>query len=738
MIKRIFNLPFLITFLYFSVILSPLISGKIPVPTDTIVGLYHPWRDFYSLKFPSGIAFKNYLVTDPVRQQLVWRALVVDSFKKVTFPGWNPYSFSGTPLAGNAQAAAFYPLNIIYFVSPFLTGWVFQVFLQTILSALFMFLYLRNKKLRSESIALGVLAWVGSGFMIAWWSLNSLASCALYIPLILLTIDKITLLSSKRKTVWAIILGIALASCFLAGSLQIFLYVALFSFLYALLSFDRRNRDYWIFGLLGLILFAILTFPSWWSIWRFLGESSRTLNLTDWHNDGWFLPWQNLIQFVVPDYFGNPATLNYFGVWNYMEFIGYIGVLPIFFCFYSLNHKIRQSWFFLSSVVICLMFMLPTTLAKIPYEIQIPIFSLAQPTRLMVLVDFSLSVVAAYGFDHWINNSSKLKSQVVGFIGVTVFLVVGFLVAYNLKLNVSLKNLVIPTFLVTGVVLIILTARKSLKTATFLILALTLFDLTRFALKFEPYASPNWLFPVTKTLSFLEEDSYKELFRVATTEDRIFPGNFSNFYHLQFVGGYDSLMLSRYGELISTIQSGSVRTRGYLDFNRIVIPNNFKSKLFQLLNVKYILALNDLNLPNYKLTLTEGQTRVYENMSLLPRVFYAKEVIPKERNQVLETLLSENFDPRNMAVVEDTTKKIQSKRFTGEGTISVLEYSPNRIVLKTQSLTEEYLVFLDSYYQSWQVTIDGVTSQIYPTDFAFRGVLIPAGRHTLVFKYSLI
>lgn len=89
--------------------------GMLPAPTDTLIGLYHPWLDLYAVKSPSGVTFKNFLITDPIRQQIPWRKLVIDSFKEGKLPLWNPYNFSGMPLLANIQAGAWYPLNILFF-----------------------------------------------------------------------------------------------------------------------------------------------------------------------------------------------------------------------------------------------------------------------------------------------------------------------------------------------------------------------------------------------------------------------------------------------------------------------------------------------------------------------------------------------------------------------------------------------------------------------------------------------
>src|SRR3989344_5936945 len=104
-----------------------LFKGLLPIPTDTIVGLYHPYRDFYFKEYPHGIPFKNFLITDTVRQQYPWRNLSIDAFRNKNIPTWNPYSFSGAPSLANLQSAAFYPLNILFFLFPFESSWTILI-----------------------------------------------------------------------------------------------------------------------------------------------------------------------------------------------------------------------------------------------------------------------------------------------------------------------------------------------------------------------------------------------------------------------------------------------------------------------------------------------------------------------------------------------------------------------------------------------------------------------------------
>src|SRR3990167_950447 len=127
-------------------------QGLLPIPADTIVGLYHPFLDYYAKVSPQGVPFQNFLITDPIRQIIPWKSLVVDSFSSGFLPLWNPYEMAGKPLLANFQSSPFYLFNILLFVKPFEISWSFFIILQPILAGTFMFLYLKNLKLDGRAV----------------------------------------------------------------------------------------------------------------------------------------------------------------------------------------------------------------------------------------------------------------------------------------------------------------------------------------------------------------------------------------------------------------------------------------------------------------------------------------------------------------------------------------------------------------------------------------------------------
>ena len=360
-----------------------LLEGKLPVPSDALVGLYHPWRDVYAGAFPRGVPFKNFLITDPVRQQIPWRKLVIAAWKSGKLPSWNPYTFAGVPLNANIQAAPFYPLNVIFFLFNFPVAWTILIIIQPFLSGLFLFWYLRSQKLSFMASLIGAMVWAYGGFAFSWMTWGTITQTALWAPLSLLAIDKLLCFEQTklRRACWAFLLTVSVVMCVTAGHAQVAFYMLILDVIYAFWRMKSGGNPVgfrWI--VLSVVLSILFTVVQWVPLLQFLPQSGRLSSLESWKKAGWFLPWQNLTQFVAPDFFGNPATLNYWGVWNYGEFIGYIGIIPLVLAI-SAMFLTGVPVFFSWAVIASFLFMLPNPISMLPFMFHIPLVSVLQPTQ---------------------------------------------------------------------------------------------------------------------------------------------------------------------------------------------------------------------------------------------------------------------------------------------------------------------------------------------------------------------
>ncbi|MDO8269615.1 MAG: YfhO family protein [Candidatus Levybacteria bacterium] len=743
----IFYAPF-----FYSIFKQDLI---IPLPADTIVGLYSPYRDFYSHFYPNGIPFKNFLITDPVRQTYVWKELVVDQWNRLQVPSWNPYEMAGKPLIGNFQSGAFYPLNLLLMFSFFPLAWSVFIVLQSLLAGFFTYLYLRNLKLSTISSAFGASAFTFSGFSISWLEWGNILHTAIWLPLILFSVDKVFAGNGKfkvgylknvdRSFIWFVAVTLSLSASFFGGHLQTFFYLFLVCIAYFALRWFQNRKSVQVITrfVLSICVFILLTSVQWLPTLRFIFLSARSVDQDFRQVEGWFIPYKHLIQFLVPDFFGNPATLNYWGTWNYGELTGFIGVVPLLFVLYSFFRRNSTVLFFGATVISGLLFATPNLISNLPYLFNIPFISSAQPTRILFLVTFSLSILSAYGVSFFFKKGKFRIVQLLPLVTVLLFFLSMWILVETKPIYlfdeaknvlVSKRNLIFPTIifaiasiLITGI--LVIKKRIGKEIAIILLLLLTLFELLRFAQKFTPFVNSEYVFPHTDVVNFLKKDT--EVFRVAVMDRRIMPPNFFTYYRIQTIEGYDPLYLKSYAEYIVALERNKPDVSLPYGFNRIITPHNYNSKLFDFLNVKYVLSFDELVQPNFVKVFQEGQTKVYENKRGYQRAFFVENVI--ESKNVIADLFQ--YDLSKTAVVEEPNSQQVNKYSVGIANIQ--KYSENSIIIKSSNNGPGFLVVSDAFYPTWSVFVDGVKGKIVKTNHAFRGVLVPKGNHTILFKDSL-
>jgi uncharacterized membrane protein YfhO len=216
-------------------------------------------------------------------------------------------------------------------------------------------------------------------------------------------------------------------------------------------------------------------------------------------------------------------------------------------------------------------------------------------------------------------------------------------------------------------------------------------------------------------------------------------------YKLQSVDVYDPLYLERYAQLIAASERGNPNIDPPFGFNRIITPHRYNSKIIDLLGVKYILSLSDIESNKLKKVFQEGETRVYENTAALPRAFFVKEIsLAKTKKEAIVFLLSEKVNLKETAVVESPSESFPFALSALKiGRAEIIDYQANRVKIETTNSADGFLVLTDSYYPTWRARVVNNKEKekplkIYLTDFNFRGVFVPKGRHVVEFYNTLL
>ncbi len=718
------------------------LQGKIPIPADSLIGLYHPFRDISIDGYnPGKFPVKNPLITDPVLQTYPWRTLVIQSIKNGQMPFWNPYSFSGQPLLANIQSSTFSVFNILFFVLPFKLAWGFQIVSSSVLAALFMFLFLRNLKLTNLAAAFGGIVLAFSGFFIAWLEWGTIVTTALWLPLILLSWNKI---SGKHKAVWYLVLVFALVQTFVGGHLQTALYLVLAFIAYSIYEgFANKKFLHILLAPLALLTAAAIASPQLLPSLEFIQNSARGSDQGYYPSrQDWFIPPQNLVQVVIPDYFGNPTTYNYWGIWNYAEFVTFIGVIPFFFVLLYMITRKKEGMFFVFLLFVSLSLALENFISRLPYTLNLPFISSLQPSRIILLVDFSLSVLVAYGINYLLQTKNKSRKVFIASLLTILLVLTATVVTFvfgkdfpkvdNIDAqNVAFKNSIVPLAFagsLLGLVIFNQVFKSKGRIIIWLIIALSMVELFRFGYKFLPFSKYEWIYPQTKIISYLQKQP--KPFRIISTDRRIMHPNVSSYYGIESVDGYDPLYLKIYGQFIASWQGDEYKNQ-VPSFNRIITPQKLNSPALDLLNVEYVLSFDEITNPRFSKIMVEGDTKLYKNRNALPRIFFVDEIEKVTNAVAFKNIVKNPGDLKRKAY----SKSISIGKNEGTAQAKIIRYTSNQIAIETTSTSQKPLVIANVNDNGWTAKIDGNATLIYATDVLFQSIIVPAGTHKIELIY---
>lgn len=124
---------------------------------------------------------------------------------------------------------------------------------------------------------------------------------------------------------------------------------------------------------------------------------------------------------------------------------------------------------------------------------------------------------------------------------------------------------------------------------------------------------------------------------------------------------------------------------------------------------------------------------VLTNQNAMPRVYVPLQVETiSNKEERLTMLASTSFDPRKVAYVEQET----SLPDKCQGTAKIVEEIPTRVTVSLDMKTAGLVVLADLWNSGWHAYYEGKAVPILRTNHAVRGVVAPAGKGTLEFRYE--
>jgi hypothetical protein len=195
---------------------------------------------------------------------------------------------------------------------------------------------------------------------------------------------------------------------------------------------------------------------------------------------------------------------------------------------------------------------------------------------------------------------------------------------------------------------------------------------------------------------------------------------------------FDQTSSQDFGSLAGVDNVGGMPPLMLIDYERLreVLAEEYRRNI--VLNVDMVVTTGDYTDPAYELVKEVDNFRYYRFLHALPRAYLVPNVVEvPDAATAAEQLAAPDFEYGTTAlVVGDTGLASEGELVEGE-TAVILNRTANSVTLLVTAVQPRFLVYSGTHYPGWQAEIDGEPTEIYQTNVALRGIVVPPGSHTI-------
>jgi len=652
-------------------------------------------------------------------------------------PFWNPYVGCGLPVVAEGQTGVFYPLNLALFgfLDPVL-AFNFSVILSLLLTLIFSYLLFRHYQISVISSLFAATAFTFSGFMMARLKFTYMINSICWIPLAIYGMEKAF---SKRNLKYLLLCTLALAMQLLAGGAQVFLItisVMAIICVWRLFSMAlKKNREAAIDKkmavragviILGVILAAsmgaAIAMPQLMPQLQGYPHFNRAA-INDFHwSLGKPMKPRNLVQFVSPYRYGNPAEGTYDLEYDFFwENIAYPGLLALLLVLIAILFLIRKDndiklWLLIGVLALLISLGDNTPLAQWIWK-YVPGFKMFRfYQRYLIVVVLAMTIIAGKGLDYIFSFFHDKRAWHI-FIAVLVFVVL--LVDLGLFAHNQYSTI----------------------------------DADRYL---EPNETVQWLEgkvnapPGYQRIAVLGED---EAWEQANTQARgwlgdkdlyfeylkLLPANYNSIFDMPSYTQYGDYGLATIKEFWVLTYYAKVRETGWKTDVPDTVINVLAMQGTRYILTPYILDNQGLTMVKEIDTGIRGMDyRIYEIDGAMPRAYITQKYEVVEGSSAMTfSQMTEAF--WSIDAVEDRVILEREPAVpyspAPAGSAEIVYAGSQKVVIEADSPQGGILVLNDSYYPEWHVYVDGEETDILRGNIAFRAVELGPGTHTVEFVY---
>jgi len=603
----------------------------------------------------------------------------------------------------------------------------------------------------------------------------------------------------RGSAAWLVLLGVVLGNSAFVGHPQFVAYQAPIVCLYYLCRRRQAEpaggAKAWArsAGALGAVLVVFLGVTAvYWvpfaaQTQSFVGAGGRLFS-----TGGWMGPLKAALAHIAPRsvgsdlaHSGGPTLVDHSWEWSV-----YIGVVPLLFLPLSLTRAAQMRFrtvpfFFLLWLLSCCFLMNEWRVGGASFaELygRIPVWNLFHHIyRFVFLGCFALSCLCAMGLQQFLDadaRSTPAERSRVRWVPLAVAGGILLLAFLSTVVDESVRRQIIawPTWTrlwelsggsfqlhtslaspmalyAAGAALFLLLNRWRLVGPRALVLLLTGMlsaDLVAYGLPAKPTDPPEtvWAPPPLvqagiaagqRVLSLTSRHYFDERGVPPHEQRRALSTNMAIFYGIEECGGYITLLMppSFYGFYNLLGAHVPYRYSQGFHFRR---PPDLPPlvPLLRACSIDYVITGGARNIPGLSLLARDRDLYAYRVEGSFPRAYTVSDVAVApgpEKGVVLlaRGVREQTLDLSKTAVVAASAAPPSGPFCPGEARLLHRRTTVARVEVNAQGQT--FLVLTDAYRPQWHATVDGVPARVYQTNGIFRGVVVPAGRHIVEFRY---
>jgi len=620
------------------------------------------------------------------------------------FPLWDPTIYCGMSFVANIQAALFYPPTWLMFLGDRGREVLSYQAMEDLqlghvwLGFFLCYLWLRGKRLAELACLLGAGVFAFSGYMCYQLQHFGLVAAYSWIPLALWGVDEAVERQSWRP-LWKVAAASAMA--FLAGYPPTWVVLATVVGVYAVAGAWRVKATVGTIAAIAfsMALCAIQLLPTW---------ETTALRQPDVRYGIGIQDWQVLLSYVLPNYFNfglnMPVDTNYGRDYFYLGVPVLLG-LP----FLTLRRQFRD---LVPSLAILLVTLV---IAGNPFDLVWRVIQhstllpdIVRAWYFLAGVTLAFAPLTAYALDGFLSRKSKVPSWLMP---VSAALMAGWGVyelsrwnRQSLAFGWRSGAFLLVTLAIFAMGMYAFRAEQGRRRA-WMFAALVLFvgaDYKAFGTskRFNTNASPVYRYS-SASLRGMEDDVYRRLradsgYRVIVDNDT--GPDPDNLRHLGLVTpqGFDPLLTIQLRKIVE--KYGAFRSDRLFDID---VENE---TALRLLGVKYVISSDtSKQLPKLK------DNPHYRFVGSIPSFYRVYEYLDAQPP----------FSWEGGAVTE----------------LERREWEPENRTFRVRAASDGKLALHEQFFPGWTATIDGKPAAVEPWAGAFQAVAVPAGEHTVEFRY---